>query len=74
MMDQRVYITAKQASEYMAVPIATLNTLRSRGEGPRFIKRTARILYRKSDCDAWLEAGLRDSTSDPGPQKTRPQE
>jgi hypothetical protein len=67
----KTYLTAPQAAEYSGVPQATLATLRSRGGGPRFIKRPGgkRILYRKVDLDAWLEAGLRGSTSAPHPTK-----
>ncbi len=43
---------------------------RRKGTGPRYVKagrgRTARVFYRREDIEAWIEANLRRSTSDPG--------
>lgn len=45
----------------MTVP--GLAQLRFRGQGPRFIKPSARkVVYRLSDVEAWLEANERTST------------
>jgi excisionase family DNA binding protein len=65
MEDQQTYLTTAQAAHYSNVPAATLATLRSRGGGPPYIKLGSRVLYRKSDIDLWMEAGLRASTSAP---------
>lgn len=43
---------------------ATLATLRSRGGGPRFFKRGARVYYMFAEVQRWLEAGARSSTSE----------
>lgn len=59
-----------EAAKYLGIAIDTLNQLRSRGGGPRFIKigdnpKTAKIvLYDTDDLDAWLEANKYGSTAD----------
>lgn len=58
------YISKKEASALTGTPVATLETLRSRGGGPRFVKRGTRVLYAVRDLRAWLEAGARFSTSE----------
>ena len=58
------YQTTRDTSAWSGIPVATLETLRSRGGGPRFIKRGARVLYAVRDVREWIEAGARMSTSD----------
>ena len=61
------YLTRCEAAEYTRTPLATLETMATRGGGPPFLKRGRRVLYRKEDLDRWLwSSGLRMSTSDPG--------
>ncbi|OSM01798.1 helix-turn-helix transcriptional regulator [Magnetofaba australis] len=48
----------KNASAYLGLSEKTLAMQRSRGEGPRFIKR-GRIFYYREDLDAWLNAAGR---------------
>lgn len=43
-----------------------LAKLRSRGHGPRYMKRDGRIVYRQSDLDAWA-AGLPARLAGPFP-------
>lgn len=43
---------------------AILETLRSRGGGPPFVKLGRRVVYRREDLDSWLEERVRKSTSD----------
>lgn len=45
----------------------TLEALRCRGGSPRYIKLGKKVLYRLSDLEAFIAAGERTSTSDPGP-------
>ena len=58
------------AEEYTGIPRRTLEGLRVRGGGPRFVKvgagRSGRVLYRVSDLDAFLESRVCCSTSDYG--------
>lgn len=53
-----VWMTAREAAEYMRTTPGTLSTLRSDHKGPKYYKPSKRrVLYRKSDIDAWLEGG-----------------
>ncbi len=55
------------AAEYLGLSPATLETLRTRGGGPPFVKLGRRVVYRREDLEAWLAQGRRRSTSDAGP-------
>lgn len=45
----------------------TLEALRLRGGGPPFVAVTPKaIRYRRRDLEAWIDARIRTSTSDPG--------
>ncbi len=47
--------TTPVAAEYLGLSPATLETLRSRGGGPPFVKLGRRVVYRQVDLDRWLE-------------------
>lgn len=54
--DLRV-LTAPEASELLSVSIPVMDRWRAAGEGPRFIRLSARrIGYRLSDLRAWIES------------------
>ena len=55
------------ASGITGVPVPSLETMRTRGGGPVFIKRGKKVTYTRRALLEWLEAGKRTSTSDPGP-------
>jgi len=55
---------AKQASALLGIPLASLAKMRWAGNGCPFIKIGSRIYYRAGDIDKWLEANVRQSTSD----------
>ena len=56
-MTETDYLNPEQASEYAHVTVGHLAQLRYRGEGPRYLKPTAKVvLYRRADLDAWLNA------------------
>jgi excisionase family DNA binding protein len=58
-------LDSKQAAEYLNVAVKTLQNLRWKGGGPRFIKLGERLVrYRKSDLDQFVETNLRQSTSE----------
>lgn len=60
-------IDEKQAAEYLGYTTRALQNWRLRGGGPRFVRVSARsIRYRISDIEAWIEARIVSSTSDPG--------
>jgi predicted DNA-binding transcriptional regulator AlpA len=61
------YLTTKQAAEFLGSTPHSLQMLRTRGDGPAFLKLgPRRVAYLMKDLEAWAEAGRRTSTSDPG--------
>ncbi|REJ79722.1 MAG: helix-turn-helix domain-containing protein [Acidobacteria bacterium] len=52
------------AASYLGLSPATLETMRSRGGGPRFSKLGRRVVYRREELDRWLEERSQRSTSD----------
>lgn len=60
------------AAEFLDNSVRTMQGMRYRGGGPRFIRLSSRcIRYRRSDLREWAEQRLRTSTSDPGQEPTR---
>jgi hypothetical protein len=53
----------KNAATYLGCSTHTLAIRRSKGTGPKFIKR-GRIFYYKNDLDEWLQAGRATSTAE----------
>ena len=66
--EHEVLFTTEEAAEYLRLSPRTLERYRVTGEGPNFLKLGRRVFYRRSDLDAWRDARLRRSTSDPGTQ------
>lgn len=65
----------KEAAEYCRITIWTLERLRNKGGGPRYIKAVKKILYDRADLDRWLESNKRGSTaSAPGIRPRRPRQ
>ena len=61
------YLRTRAAAEYLGIAARTLEDLRLRGGGPTYSTPRARIvLYDVRDLEAWIVAGRRRSTSDPG--------
>ena len=53
------------AAEYLALAPSTLEKMRVRGDGPRFIKLGARAVgYLLADLDAWLDRQRRVEPAD----------
>lgn len=61
-----VVLTTDQAATYLGLSPTTLETLRTRGGGPPFVKLGRRVVYRSEDLATWLAHRVRRSTSDPG--------
>ena len=60
-------IDEKTAAAFLDLSPRTLQGLRFRGGGPRFVRISARcIRYRRLDCRDWAVHRLRSSTSDAG--------
>jgi len=55
-----------QAADYLGISPITLAKWRVFGLSPVFYKLNRRVIYRRSDLDAWLAANRRVSTSDAG--------
>ena len=51
---EKIYLNGDRALAILGQP-STLNHWRSQGEGPPYIKIGARVAYRGSDLNAWLE-------------------
>ncbi len=60
-------VDEKVAAEFLDMTSRSMQAMRQRGGGPRFIRISARcIRYRRIDLKAYADARLRSSTSDPG--------
>ena len=61
-------IDEKAAADFLNVTTRTMQSLRQRGGGPRFMRLSARcIRYTRAGLKAWAEEHVRGSTADPGP-------
>lgn len=60
---ERQTLTTPEAAKYLRLSPKTLETKRSRGGGPPYIKLGRRVVYRRTDLDKWLESRVRHSTS-----------
>ncbi|WP_043159323.1 helix-turn-helix domain-containing protein [Bradyrhizobium sp. Ai1a-2] len=56
-------LDTKQAAEYVGCAKSTLDIMRVRGGGPRYIKIGRKVLYNSTDLDKWLEQHTFTSTS-----------
>ncbi|PSL02508.1 AlpA family transcriptional regulator [Haloactinopolyspora alba] len=55
-------------ADYLGTSVPALAQMRYRGDGPPFIRMTARkIRYRRSDVDGWLSSRTRTRTDDRTP-------
>jgi hypothetical protein len=64
--------TEQQAAALLKVSVKTLQGWRCRGGGPRFVKIGRSVRYQLADLDAFVQAAVRSSTSDPGPARSAP--
>lgn len=55
-------LDTENAATYLGLNEKTLANYRSKGIGPKFVKR-GRIFYFKADLDEWLAAGRAQSTA-----------
>ena len=61
-----------QASRYLGLSTSFLAKKRLTGDGPRFIRLSARAIgYQQSDLDDWLKQKLCSSTSEYGAMEAR---
>lgn len=67
----KTYLTNDEAAAELRLSPRTLEKMRVLGSGPRFRKHGRRVLYARSDLDAWSSTHAFDMTSDPGFQADR---
>ena len=53
------YLSTAEAAEFIGLAVGTLELWRSRGEGPAHVRLGRRVVYRKADVEAWLDANRR---------------
>lgn len=59
-------LTTRQAAAYLGVAIPTLRTWRHRRRGPKSFRMEGRIVYRRTELDAYVDAcEAADSRSNP---------
>ena len=62
-------INEKAAADFLGLKDRTMQKMRQRGDGPRYVLISSRCLkYRRADLREWAEARMRKSTTDPGQQ------
>lgn len=60
-------LNTEQASSYTGLAVATLEGLRCRGGGPRFVRYGRKaVRYLVRDLDAWIEERIISNTSEVG--------
>ena len=60
-------LTEREAARRLALSVKTLRRWRWSGDGPSFIKIGRAVRYDPLELSAYIERGIRRSTSDPGP-------
>ena len=68
----RRLLTENEVADVLHVEPTTLRRWRWAGSGPAFVKVGNAVRYDPDDVSAFIEAGRRISTSDPGPEAARP--
>ena len=58
------FLNTREAADYVGLSAKTLARRRAAGEGPRYIKRSKRVIYEVVDLDAWMEEGKRRFTAE----------
>ena len=66
------YLRTPEAARIVGLSLRTLEKHRIYGTGPRYSKIGGRVVYRQEDLHAWVEAGAKASTSDPGSTRVLP--
>lgn len=60
------YLRTPEAARFLSLSHRTLEKHRCYGTGPRYSKVGGRVVYRVDDLQAWVDRGVKSSTSDPG--------
>ena len=60
-------IDERAVAEFLGLSVRTVQALRQRGGGPKYVRLSARcIRYRRADLKQWADERLVASTADPG--------
>lgn len=61
-------LTPQQTADRLGLKVRSLEGIRRRGDGPKFIKiaggRSGRIFYPEREVEAWIASRLRQSTTE----------
>jgi predicted DNA-binding transcriptional regulator AlpA len=60
------YLRTPEAARFLSLSHRTLEKHRCYGTGPRYSKVGGRVVYAVADLQAWVDRGMKASTSDPG--------
>lgn len=60
------YLRTPEAARLLSLSHRTLEKHRCYGTGPRYSKVGGRVVYAVADLQAWIDRGVKASTSDPG--------
>ena len=71
--DQPDLLTIGEAAVLLRAPVATLRYWRHLGTGPHSFRLGRRVLYRRADLDAWVDARWSAPLSTPEPRDRRSQ-
>ena len=59
-----LYLTQREAADYLRLSPRTLERKRVEGSGPRFVKAGKRVIYSVHEIDAWVVARTFASTAE----------
>jgi hypothetical protein len=65
-------LDTRAAADFLGISPRTLEGLRVRGGGPRYVKISGSVRYRLASLEEYLRQQERTSTSDPGPRDSAP--
>jgi excisionase family DNA binding protein len=57
------YLTPRQLSEMLSIPVKTLEMWRWRGVGPKFHKFGKLVRYKETDVQAWIKANAKGAAA-----------
>ena len=60
------YLRTAEAARFLGLSGRTLEKHRTYGTGPSYRKLGGRVVYALDDLEAWVDRGIKTSTSDPG--------
>ncbi len=66
------YLRTGDAARLLSLSVRTMEKHRCYGTGPRYFKLGGRVIYRLDDLQAWIDRGVKSSTSDPGVDTVAP--